>query len=127
MNIETALHTEIGERITELAKFKPGTEEYKSGVDGLTKLMDRAIEMEKIDIDVQEKAESRELDEKLKLKQMKEDRMDRIVKNVLTAAGIIIPTLVTIWGTKASFKFEETGAITTIMGRGFINKLLPKK
>ena len=127
MNIETALHTEIGERLQEFAKLKPGTEEYKSEVDGLTKLMDRAIEMEKIDIEVQAKAESRELDEKLKLKQMRDERIDRIVKNVISVAGIVIPTLVTIWGTKVSLKFEETGVVTTIMGRGFINKLLPKK
>lgn len=127
MNIETSLHTEIGERITELAKFKAGTEEYKSGVDGLAKLMDRAIEMERIDIEVQEKAESRELDEKLKLKQMKAERIDRIVGWIIKAIEIGVPVAVTIWGVKASFKFEETGAITTIMGRGFINKLLPKK
>ena len=60
-------------------------------------------------------------------KQMEEEKKDRWIKNGLAAAGIIIPTLVTIWGTVKSIKFEETGTITTIMGRGFINKLLPKK
>ena len=29
--------------------------------------------------------------------------------------------------TLTSLKFEEEGTVTTIVGRGFVNKLLPKK
>ena len=112
MNIQTLLHEEIAKQLTELKGMDAGTEEYKMAVDNLTKLTDRAIEMEKLDIETRDK---------------KEERVDRIIKNCLAGAGISIPTLVTIWGTLKSLKFEETGTVTTIMGRGFINKLLPKK
>ena len=104
-----------------------GSEEYKTAVDGLTKLVDRAIELEKIDVSSQEKVEDRETDRDLKLKQMDEDRKDRNVRNAIAVAGIVIPTVVTIWGTIKSIEFEKEGTITTIMGRGFIQKLLPKK
>jgi hypothetical protein len=107
--------------------MEPGTDAHKVTVDGLTKLMDRAIEMEKLDIDAKEKAENRKIDKELKLKQMEEDRKDRIAKNALTAASIFGGFALTVWGTVKSIKFEETGTITTIMGRGFIQKLLPKK
>ena len=60
-------------------------------------------------------------------RQLQDEKKDRLVKNVLTLLGIAVPTVVTIWGTNKSLKFEETGSVTTIMGRGFINKLLPKK
>lgn len=127
MNIETLLREEIKEEFDELRGIKTGTEEYKITVDGLGKLMDRAIELDKLETDIQEKAENREADNELKLKQMEEDKKDRLIKNCLTAAGIVIPSLITIWGTVKSLKFEQEGTVTTIMGRGFINKLLPKK
>ena len=127
MSIHRLLDEEIQNELVELKKMKLGDEEYKTTVDGLTKLVDRSIEMEKLDIEKQEKAENQEIDNSFKLKQMDEDRKDRIVKNCITIAGIAIPSIITIWGTIKSFEFEKEGTITTIMGRGFINKLLPNK
>lgn len=127
MEIEELLDEEIQQEFSTLKKMGMGTEEYKTSVDGLTKLLDRAIEMKKIDIEEDDRIETREFENDLKLKQMKDDKIDRWVKNGLTVLGIAVPTAVTIWGTLKSFKFEEEGTITTIMGRGFINKLLPKK
>ena len=127
MNIETSLHVEIEEELTALGKMEKGSEKYKTTVDGLSKLLDKAIEIEKFDIESKEREDARVFENNLKLKQMDEEKKDRWVRNGLTAAGIVIPTLVTIWGTLKSLKFEETGSVTTIMGRGFINKLLPKK
>ena len=127
MKFETLLNKEIEEDIEALGGVDFGSDEYKSGVDSVTKLIDRAIELKKIDVELAEKVESRNIDNELKKKQMSESKADRIVGHIITAAGIIIPVIVTIWGTKASFKFEQEGTVTTIMGRGFINKLLPKK
>jgi hypothetical protein len=121
------LREEIADELEQLKKMEVGTDAYRTTVDGLTKLVDRAIEMEKIDIESQEKVDNREIENDLKLKQMEEDRKDRLVKNCIAVAGIVIPSALTIWGTLKSFKFEEEGTVTTIMGRGFINKLLPKK
>lgn len=127
MSIESLLRTEITEEISELNKLEVGSDQYKTAVDGVTKLVDRAIELEKVDMEHAERVESRKNDEELKRQQMDDDKKDRWIRNGLTAASIIIPSLITIWGTKASFEFEKEGTITTIMGRGFINKLLPKK
>lgn len=116
MEIENLLGSEIQSEFEDLKGEELGTEKYTKKVEGLTKLVDRAIELKKIKLEAEAKEQ-----------QLKEDKKDRIVKNILTAAGIIIPVGVTIWGTLVSFKFEEEGSITTIMGRGFINKLLSKK
>ena len=56
-----------------------------------------------------------------------DEKRDRRIKNGITIAGIVIPSIITIWGTIKSLNFEKEGTVTTIMGRGFINKLLPKK
>ena len=127
MDYKELLHEEIVDEFDNLKETVAGTEEYTKVVDGLTKLVDRAIKIEEIENEKLEKAKTREIETSLKQDQMKDDRIDRVVRNALTAAGIVIPTLVTIWGTCKSIKFEETGTFTTIMGRGFIQKLLPKK
>ena len=127
MNIETLQYDAIETDFEKLADEKMSSEERRATVDELTKLMDRAIEMEKVTNDCRDKTEVRMNDQAVKLQQLEDEKKDRLVKNAMSAAGIVLPLLVTIWGTKASFNFEKEGTITTIMGRGFIQKLLPRK
>lgn len=123
MSIQTLLNEEIKNEFEDLKKMELGSETYRATVDGLTKLVDRVIELEKIDVEQNEAYENRQVE----LSKIEDDRKDRWVRNILTGAGIIIPTAVTVWGTIKSINFEKEGTITTIMGRGFIQKLLPKK
>lgn len=127
MNVETWLDEELVSEFTKLSELELGTEKHKVAVDELTKLLDRKIDLIKTEIDCEDRAAVRENEQALKEQQMAEEKKDRTIKNILSAAGIALPLLVTIWGTKVSLKFEEEGTFTTIMGRGFINKLLPKK
>ena len=123
MKIKETLYKEIEDELQALNEIKVGTDEYKSSVDGVTKLLDRAIEIEKHEAEMKE----REAERIAKNIQVAEEQKDRVVKNCISAGGVVLPLLVTIWGTLKSFKFEKDGTVTTIMGRGFINKLLPKK
>ena len=127
MKIEALLHEEIQDEFKNLKEMELGTEEYKTTVDGLAKLVDRAIEIDKLNIDAQDKIDSREIEVDLKQQQINDEKQDRKIRNGIAIAGIVIPTIVTIWGTLKSFKFEKDGTVTTIMGRGFIQKLLPNK
>ena len=145
MEIETLLHKEIADEFKNLAGLDVGTEEYKITVDGIAKLMDRAIEIEKFHESKDEKEKDRTFDHDLKLKQLEaqissqkddmnirvkqlvSEEKDRLIRNCIAVAGIVIPVGVTIWGTLKTFRFEEQGTVTTMIGRGFINKLLPKK
>ena len=126
-NIETLLHEEIQDGFDALSRMERGTEIHKTTVDEVAKLFDKAIEIEKIEIEAKDKAKSREIEASLKKAQMEEDRKDRRVKNGIALGGIVLPLAVTIWGTFKTLKFEEEGTVTTMMGRGFINKLIPKK
>lgn len=124
------LHEEINYELVRLGNIEVGTDQYKATVDGLTRLMDREIELKKLDLDAKDKFENRkqaEKDYELKLVQVKEEKKGRIIKNIIDIAGIILPIGLTIWGTRKTFQFEEEGTITTAIGRGFINKLLPRK
>jgi hypothetical protein len=143
--LTTLLKNEIETELNTLGDMDMGSEEQSKAVGDLTKLLDRAIELEKIEVDKQQKESNREIeyekmenelrlkeqaqefDRELKEKQRKDENIDRAVKNTLTGVSIIGGFGLTIWGTIKSIKFEETGTITTIMGRGFINRLLGKK
>ena len=127
MAIRNLLELEIEEEFEKLNKMEVGTEQYKTTVDGLTKLLDRSIEIDKHRDELDEKDKNREIDKDFKSKQVEDEKKDRKIKNGSTLAGIVIPSVITIWGTLKSLKFEKDGTVTTIMGRGFINKLLPKK
>lgn len=126
-NIEKLLHEEIEERLTNIGSMDAGSDEYKKAVDSVTKLVEKAIEIDKFNNDCVVSEKTREFEEQLKITQAVGEQRDRLVKNILTGAGIGVPALLTVWGTLKSLKFEETGTITTAIGRGFINKLLPKK
>ena len=116
MSMVTKLNVEIEEKFDELAKLDPTTKEYSAAVDSATQLMDRAIEIEKL-----------ESSETQSEKQMEEDRKSRLVKNCIDVGSVVLPLAVTIWGAKASFKFEETGTITTSVGRKFMDKIISWK
>ena len=130
MELDNLLEEQIKGGLEGLGNLDMGSEEYKSASEAITKLIDREIELKKLDSANDDKRHQRFIeikDRELDRKKYESDEKDRWIKNGLTAAGLIIPTIVTIWGTIKSFEFEEKGSITTIMGRGFINKLLPKK
>ena len=55
-----------------------------------------------------------------------EEKKDRKWKNGISVAGIVVPIVVTVWGTLKTLKFEETGTVTTNAGRSFMNRLFKK-
>lgn len=116
MKIEELLDEDLVSEMEKLRKTPYDAKEYGTVADTVTKLMDRKIEMDK--------AKSEQL---FREQQLKDEKKDRLIKNLISVAGIALPLVVTIWGTKVSLNFEKEGTVTTAIGRGFINKLLPKK
>ena len=127
MSVKTLMELELEERFNALSEEEKGSDKYKTVTECAAKLMDRAIELEKLENERQEREMDRKFEHDLKLKQFNDEKKDRIVRNCIAGAGVVFPILLAIWGTKTSLKFEETGTITTAIGRGFIQKLLPKK
>lgn len=116
MRIEDLLEEDLVSEMEKLRTTPYDHKDYGTVSDTVGMLMDKKIEMDKV--------KSEQL---FREQQQKDEKKDRLVKNIIGVAGIVLPLVVTVWGTKVSLKFEEEGTFTTIMGRGFINKLLPKK
>lgn len=124
------------------------SQEYGDAVTNVTKLIDKLVELKKLEIEQSKLEQTKEIEsdkieieekkieiEETKLEQMKgietekikSENKDRLVKNVIavvtTGAGIVL----TIWGTKKTFLFEETGSITSTAGRKYLDNLLKFK
>ena len=127
MDIEDLLDDELDAQFKKLRTEKLSPEEERAAVDNIAKLMDRKIEIGRLQADTADKEAIRENDMLVKQQQLKEDKKDHVIKNILSGAGIVLPIILTVWGTKVSLEFEKEGTVTTMMGRGFINKLFPKK
>ena len=125
------LRDEIRLEFDGLRDIEMGTDEYKNTVDGLTKLMDRAIEMDKLEAEREEKCrkldiedKNREFDNNIKIVQIESEDRDRLIKNVISGVTVGSGIILTVWGTLKTLKFEETGVVTTSAGRKFINNVL---
>lgn len=127
MTVDELLTEEITNLREEIKGMNPGTKEYVASTKRLDNLITKAIEMDKNYLDAEIKRDQIEKEHEDKQQQINEDRKSRIVNGVISVAGIVLPIVVTVWGTNKSLKFEETGTVTTMAGRGFITKLFPKK
>lgn len=123
MSIESTFRDEIKSELDEVSKLNFGSDEYKAGVNGLTQLTDRLIEMSKLDSeDAKLELERAKLD--LEIEKFKEDKADRKKKNHISVLGIVAPATIAIVGGFAMFVYEERGSITSQVGRKIIDKYI---
>ena len=116
MDIKKQLEGEFNARLEELGAMNLGEDNYKVATDCMTKVADRIIEIEKI-----------ESDNELKARQMKEEKRDRLIKNVIEVGKFVGGTAITALAFIASINFEREGTFTTQGGRSALKELLKFK
>lgn len=93
------------------------SEQCKDAVDEAAKLTDRLIEIKKMNADEEAKKEEQE----------RQDIKERWA-NGIAIAGIAVPATISALGIYKTFKFDDAGGIiSSTLGRGFLNKIVPKK
>ena len=127
MSLRTLLGVAIEDGFAKLDGMEVGSDEYLKTGKLLNEMSDRIIEIEKFESEDENQKITREIDKDLRLKQMKQEQIDRYVKHGLTAISVIGGIALTIWGAKASWRFEETGTVTSTAGRKFIGNLFFRK
>lgn len=129
MSIKTQLEDEIRDEFEALRKIEVGSDTYRATVEGLTKLVDRKIEMDKVEVDARERVLKRNDDNEFKEMQLADDRKDRAIKNGLTVATLVITTGTTIWGILKSLKieFKDNEMITSTVGKELMKRVIPFK
>ena len=127
MSIKTGLIEEFNSELEELKKMEVGTDEYKTSVEGITKLADRIIEIEKQEHENSARAIDRQVEMEFKEQQLIDEKRDRIIKNCLTGLSVVGGLGLTFVTAVMSMNFEREGTFTTEAGRGSIRQLLKFK
>ncbi len=115
MNTEIAdmLDEQYQDTLDEVARVRAGTEEAEWQLKMLAELHKQRMAEQKALNDTYIQAS--ELD--LKKEAAKESKKDRIIKTVLDAAAILVPTGLSCYWMAKSLKFEETGTFTSRAGQ----------
>lgn len=116
MHTNDALRVEIDREIEGLKNMEVGSEELSNAVNDVTKLMDRKIEMDRIENEAYYKAEEQKAEQK-----------HRWIGYGITVGTTLLTTLVTVTCFHKSMEFEKTGSITTLAGRLMHSRPFGKK
>jgi len=139
--IKDLLEEEIITEIQDLGSSLTDTKEQKEAIAKLTSLHRLYIEECKIESEIEDKIERRDMDnrkieiddinhineENLKRDQMKEQSKDRLIKVVIAGAELIIPIIFYGVWMRRGFKFEEEGTFTSTTFKGLFNRFRPTK
>lgn len=125
--IQDALNREIESALDQIHTLPVDSEGYEKAVKSLAVLMDRKASME--DASHKRKVDSEKscVEQDMEERRFKHEKRNDICKNILTAAGIAVPAVLAVWGTVASLEFEKTNSVTTILGKDWLKKVIPKK
>ena len=115
MEIKSKLEEVISLKLEE-AKVTE-SEAGKRAVDDVAKLTNCLIEIQKMENDEETRKEDQN-------QQTKKERW----QNGIAIAGIAVPATISLVGIYKTFKFDDAGGIiSSTLGRGFLNKIVPKK
>ena len=127
MSVRSNLVEEFESELEELGKMEVGTDTYKTTVDGVTKLADRIIEIDKIEKEHGVQIDTQEQEYAIKAQQLKDEKKDRLIKNCITIGTFIGGVLVYGLAFIASTNFEREGTLTTEGGKSSLRQLLKLK
>ena len=103
--IKELLDEEIRSQIIDLASFKSGSKEKADAIDDLATLYKLRIEEVKAEMDLDDKVDARDSEDRYRQEQLKERTKDRYINLGIAAAGIVLPLIFNcVWMSKG-FEF----------------------
>lgn len=124
MNLKTKLSEEFESQMLELNKLSVGSDEYKVAVDGVTKLADRIIEIDKMENDFKSREDTLVSNEFLKTKELEIEKKDRKNRTVVEVLKIGVPTAAAFAMGIISMKWEKLDTLTSTAGKSSLRDLL---
>lgn len=126
MGIKTDLRDELTNEIIELSKVEFGSEKYKVGVDGVVKITDRLIELDRVALEEDKiMLEEKKLEADARRDEI--EAKDRKSKNRISWANIGVPAFITGLGAIAMFVYEERGTIVGQASRKIVDRIFRMK
>ena len=127
MSVKHILEEEIKNELENLGRETIGSDNYKANVEGVTKLLDKKIELEKPEAESKDKVESRNTEIEMKLQQMKDEKKDRWIRHGVTIGTFVGSCVMYGLAFVASTNFEREGTFTTEGGRNALRNLMKLK
>lgn len=124
MSIKTTLTEEFNDQMKDLHKLEVGTERYSTAVNGVTKLADKIIDLEKMEIEREERIKDRDTEIELKSQQMEIDKRDKRNQNLVNVVKIAVPTVAGFAMGIISMKWEKLETITSTAGRQALKDII---
>lgn len=72
------------------------------------------------------KLEQAEKEISVKTDQIEAENKREIIRNSITIGTFAVSTMVSLFAMSKTFKFDETGTVTSTMGRNILNGFIPK-
>jgi hypothetical protein len=127
MDVERLLGEEIVDEFKELKKLDVGSDKHKMAVDSIMKLVDRKIELEKTQIEHDEKITSREAEQEIKEAQLKAEKRNNFAKNAIAVGTTVVTVGSGLLVAFVTLKYDEKGVFpTNIPGKQAISKFINK-
>ena len=125
MKIEKPIVEEALAEVEEVSKLAVGTEEHEKAVKSATVFMDRAIEIEKLNL---EKRKIENEERKLDVEEQKIviDKKDRRRKDIITIGSTLLSVGTGLLVVKETFRFDLEHTPTSTLGRTILSKWIPK-
>ena len=124
-NVKDLLLKQWEEEKLKLAETDPEKKEtYRLQVDRVNQLERQLTERERTEIEVEEKAASRYIEEQLERDKMEEERKVNKSRNRIEVAKIAAPLSVAFLTAAISMVFEETDIVSSTAGRNSLRDLI---
>lgn len=124
MSVKNDLVKEFESEVKALGKMELGSEEYESVINGVAKLADRIIEIEKSEQEASFKNISHMNENEIKAAQLAAEKRERIIRNLIETIKVVGGFGLAAWAFVASMNFEREGTISTEGGRSSLRQLL---
>lgn len=109
MQIRDGLIEEFNSELEEVSKMEVGSEAHEKAVNAVTKLADRIIEIDKIEMDSANKIEAQQNEFELKAQEIKSEKNSRMIGYCVTAGTTVVGVLVTVGVYLDSMRREAEG------------------
>lgn len=123
MSTKNLFVEEIEAEIGEISKIQVGTEEYEKSVNGLSKLTDKLVDMQKLEAAEEDRAlKARELD--IREAELEAEKKHNKIKTVVEVGGKILAGGMVLFGMVYTWAREDDNINTSTVGKKCTNEVL---
>lgn len=122
VNVENLMYDAIGESFETYRNEELGSENRRATFNEVTQLLDRTIEMERIEVEREDKAAIRENEKLMKERQLNFDKVKLVVEIVVGGVTLLANMRFTKKMIDHSMNFERTDSFTSTAGRECVKR-----